>query len=385
MVVPAQRARQVNPFRVMDVITRAAVLERQGRSICHLEVGEPDFVTTAAIVKAGQQALSQGHTVYTEAAGLPVLRERIAAWYEQRYGMDVAPDRIFVTPGASGALYLAAQLLHNPGDGVLLPDPGYPCNRNFLALSGADPQLVMLEPETGWAVTPARLTLDCRENTRALWLASPANPTGAVMDFPALQQIADWCRSRSITVLSDEIYHGLEFGERSPTMLEAEPDALVVNSFSKYFGMTGWRIGWLIVPESLREVANRLAQNLFISAPTIAQYAAIRAFDPDVLEVLDERREVFRQRRDFLARELPGLGFDLQSAGEGAFYLYAGMTKFGEHSEPFCRRILEERGVALTPGTDFSEFTGPEYVRFAYTTGMAQLEEAVDRLRQVLL
>lgn len=384
MIIPARRTQQVNPFRVMDVISRAAALERQGRSICHLEVGEPDFATAPAIVEAGRQALSSGHTGYTEAAGLPVLRERIAEWYRQRHELTVDPGRIFVTPGASGGLYLAAQLLHNPGDGVLLPDPGYPCNRNFLALSGAESQSVGLDPDAGWALTPERLEGARRGNSRALWLASPANPTGAVMDRQALQQVAEWCRGHGITVLSDEIYHGLEFGERPATMLEVEPGALVVNSFSKYFGMTGWRIGWLVVPESLVEVTNRLAQNLFISAPTVAQHAALRAFDADVLEVLEERRMAFRRRRDFLAAELPGLGFELPSAGEGAFYLYAGLGQSGEHSEAFCQRVLDENGVALTPGTDFSLLTGADHVRFAFTTGMERLEMAVERLRKVL-
>ncbi|MEX1196614.1 MAG: aminotransferase class I/II-fold pyridoxal phosphate-dependent enzyme [Pseudohongiellaceae bacterium] len=384
MIIPARRTQQVRPFRVMDVISRAAALERQGRDLCHLEVGEPDFATAPAIIEAGRQALASGHTGYTEAAGLPALRERIAEWYRQRHGVTVDPGRIFVTPGASGGLNLAAQLLHNPGDGVLLPDPGYPCNRNFLALAGADPQLVRLDPGAGWALTPKELELARRDNSRALWLASPANPTGAVMDRPALQRVVEWCSQHGITILSDEIYHGLEFGERPASILEVESGALVVNSFSKYFGMTGWRIGWLVVPECLIEATNRLAQNLFISAPTVAQHAALRALDEDVREVLEERRSAFRQRRDFLAAELPGLGFELPSTGQGAFYLYAGLGHAGEHSEGFCQRVLDGKGVALTPGTDFSTFTGADHVRFAFTTGMERLEMAVERLRGAL-
>ncbi|MGM0634032.1 MAG: aminotransferase class I/II-fold pyridoxal phosphate-dependent enzyme, partial [Pseudomonadota bacterium] len=318
MITPARRTRHVNPFRVMDVISRAAALHREGRSVCHLEVGEPDFVTAPAIVEAGRQALADGHTGYTEAAGLPRLRERIADWYRRRHGVTVTTDRIFVTPGASGALYLASQLLHDPGDGVLLPDPGYPCNRNFLAMSHAEPQLVPLAADEGWALTRENLERTRDHRTRALWLSSPANPTGAVLSLPALRDVASWCHEHDIVMLSDEIYHGLEFEEPLPSLLEVTSEALVVNSFSKYFGMTGWRIGWLIVPDSLVEVTNRLAQNLFIAAPTVAQYAAVRAFDEDVLAVLEERRIAFRERRDYLAAELPGLGFRLPAVGDGA-------------------------------------------------------------------
>lgn len=384
MVSISQRARQVQPFRVMDVISRVAELERQGRHVCHLEVGEPDFTTADAVVEAGRQALAAGHTAYTEAAGLAGLRHRIACWYGERYGLDLNPRRVFVTPGASGALYLAAQLLHDPGSEVLLPDPGYPCNRNFLTLAGAVPRPVALSPEEGWSLSVDRLEASYHPGVSSLWLASPANPTGAVSDRAELESIVQWARDRGVSLVSDEIYHGLEFGDRLPTVLEMEPDALVVNSFSKYFGMTGWRAGWLIVPEALVEVTNRLAQNLFISAPTVSQYAALRALDTDVRHVLEERRRAFLERRDYLAAELPRLGFHLPSAGYGAFYLYAGIQRWKEHSESFCRRILDEHGVALTPGTDFSLHTGADHVRLAFTTGMEELQEAVRRLEQAL-
>ena len=380
----AQRMRGVNPFRVMTVLERARALEAQGRSIVHLEVGEPDFVTAAPILEAGRAALAQGHTSYTPAAGLPQLRERIAAYYSSDYDVDIAPQRIFVTPGASGALSLLAQLLLNPGDGVLMSDPGYPCNRNYVRLAGAEAQLVPVGPETRYQITRELLERHRTARTRGVWVASPGNPTGTVLQLAGLRDLCAWTDSHDLHLLVDEIYHGLDYTDGLPTVLQVSDDGLVVNSFSKYFGMTGWRLGWFVVPEPLVEASNILAQNLFIAASTVAQFAALRAFDPDTREILEERRAAFAQRRDFLIGVLRELGFSIPVSTDGAFYIYAGIERFSDDSEYFCHSLLENFGVAVTPGTDFGEFENRRHVRFAFTTSMAQLQVAAERLREAV-
>lgn len=377
----AQRMSGVNPFRVMTVLERAKALESQGRHIVHLEVGEPDFVTATPILEAGRAALAQGHTSYTPAAGLPQLRERIAEFYRSDYDVDIAPQRIFVTPGASGGLSLLAQLLLNPGDGVLMSDPGYPCNRNYVRLAGGEAQLVEVGANTRYQVTPELLEHHRTERTRGVWIASPGNPTGTVLDIAGLRSLCAWTDRHDLHLLVDEIYHGLDYTDGLPTALQVSDDALVVNSFSKYFGMTGWRLGWFVVPEPLVAASNILAQNLFIAASSVAQYAALRAFDSDTREVLEERRAAFAQRRDFLTAVLQELGFSVPVATEGAFYIYAGIDKFGDDSEYFCHALLEHFGVAVTPGTDFGDFESRRRVRFAFTTSMEQLQVAADRLR----
>ena len=380
----AQRMRGVNPFRVMTVLERARALEAQGRSIVHLEVGEPDFVTAAPILEAGRAALAQGHTSYTPAAGLPQLRERISAYYSSDYDVDIAPQRIFVTPGASGALSLLAQLLLNPGDGVLMSDPGYPCNRNYVRLAGAEAQLVPVGPETRYQITRELLERHRTARTRGVWVASPGNPTGTVLQLAGLRDLCAWTDSHDLHLLVDEIYHGLDYTDGLPTVLQVSDDGLVVNSFSKYFGMTGWRLGWFVVPEPLVEASNILAQNLFIAASTVAQFAALRAFDPDTREILEERRAAFAQRRDFLIGVLRELGFSIPVSTDGAFYIYAGIERFSDDSEYFCHSLLENFGVAVTPGTDFGEFENRRHVRFAFTTSMAQLQVAAERLREAV-
>lgn len=394
----AHRTRLVNPFRVMDVLERARQLETAGVDVVHLEVGEPDFATAPQIVAAGVKALQQGRTAYTPAAGLPALRERIARFYADHHGVSVDPSRILVTPGASGALVLASNLLLNAGDAVLMPDPSYPCNRNYVHLVGG--RAVLIPPASPGRPAPTLAQLDrvCDSNVgdssvKGLWLASPANPTGAVIDAPEMQALSDWASARRVHLLVDEIYQGLDYqddpgGRRAmgnlPTALGCNPENLVVNSFSKYFGMTGWRVGWLVVPQALAVTANILAQNLFIAAPTPAQHAALRAFDEDVVEVLEQRREAFRQRRDFFCDALRSVGFSLPWQADGAFYCYAGIERFADDSEAFCRMLLEEHGVAVTPGTDFGEHNANSYVRFAFTAAMPRLEQAAERLQRAL-
>lgn len=392
-VPAADRTRLINPFRVMDVLERARQLETAGVDIVHLEVGEPDFATAPQIVSAGVEALQQGRTAYTPAAGLPALRERIARFYTDHHGINVDPSRILVTPGASGALVLASNLLLNAGDTVLMPDPSYPCNRNYVHLVGGNAALI--PPSTPGRPAPTLTQLDNAfdRSVKGLWLASPANPTGAVIHGDEMQALSDWASNRNVHLLMDEIYHGLDYEDDTaawramgnlPTALSCNPENLVVNSFSKYFGMTGWRVGWLVVPQALAATANILAQNLFIAAPTPAQYAALRAFDEDVIEVLEQRRLAFRQRRDFLCDVLRSVGFSLPWQAGGAFYCYAGIERFADNSEAFCRMLLEEHGVAATPGTDFGDHDASQYVRFAFTSAMPRLELAAERLQRAL-
>lgn len=380
----ASRARQINPFRVMKILQRAKELEAAGRRIVHMEVGEPDFSTATPIVEAAVKALEKGYTQYSNACGISPLREAIAGFYADRYGVQVDSQRIFVTPGASGGLNLLANLLINPGDGVLLADPAYPCNRNFIRLAGGEPQLVPVGSDSGFQPTVDLLNRARRETSTGLWLASPANPSGTIVDRQRLQELLGWTQQHSMHLVMDEIYHGLHYVDDLPSLLELTDDGFVVNSFSKYFGMTGWRIGWLVVPESCVEQVNTLAQNLFIAASTIAQHAALAAFSPGAVAIFEERRAAFRLRRDFLYQSLSALGFSTPHVTEGAFYLYAGIEKFADDSEAFCQQMLEEHGVAITPGTDFGDYQARRHVRFAFTTHMDDLQLGVERLAAAL-
>ena len=397
----ANRAKAVNPFRVMDVMDRAQAREAAGLPVIHLEVGEPDFGTCEPIRAAGVAALQAGQTAYTGATGLPALRERISAFYADHHGVSIDPTRILITPGASGALSLLSQLMLSPGDEVLMPDPSYPCNRNFVTLAGAKAGLLPMADSGRAAPSVEQLNAYLKRrnqirndaNIAGLWLASPVNPTGAIVTLEEMRALSAWCRQQQCHLLMDEIYHGLDFTVPQqqaramgdlPSVLTVEEDALVVNSFSKYFGMTGWRIGWMVLPESLVERATVLAQNLFISASTPAQYAALRAFDRDVIEQLEMQRHVFRERRDFLQQSLPVAGLELAWQPDGAFYCYVDISRYDSDCERFCSRILDEHGVAITPGTDFGDHQSRRYARIAYTRPVQELEQAVEEITLAL-
>ncbi len=374
----------VNPFRVMIMLHRAAELERQGRKIVHMGAGEPDFVTARPIRDAAKRALDAGLTQYTQAAGIPELRDALVQHYRDRYGLDLPRERILITLGASGGLAILSNLLLRPGAGVLLTDPSYPCYRNLVRLACAEPQLMTIGVEDDFQPTVDLLQRHYRDHTAGLWLASPGNPTGAVIAREQLRCISDWADSAGLHLLLDETYHGLHYVDDMPSILEINPNAYVVNSFSKYFGMTGWRLGWIVVPEDKVELANILAQNLFISPSGFVQHAALAAFTPAAREIFEQRRAAFRERRDFLAAELSDMGMLLPREIQGAFYAYANISAFSRDSESFCHELLEEHGVATTPGTDFGEGNGNEYVRMAFTTGMEDLRLGVDRLRRAL-
>lgn len=381
---PARTLEKVNPFRVMTVMHRAAELEQQGKKIVHMEVGEPDFSTAQPIIDAAKQALDRGLTKYTAAPGIPQLRDCLVKHYADYYGVKLNRDRILITPGASGGLTLLANMLVNAGDGILLSDPAYPCVRNFIHLMAAQPQLIPVGPEQNFQPTIDQLDQYCQSNTTGLWLASPSNPTGTIMERERLQAACGWARSKQLHLLVDEIYHGLHYVEDMPSVLELDQSSFVVNSFSKYFGMTGWRLGWIVVPDEYIETANILAQNLYISPSSIAQYAALAAFTDEARAVFEERRQAFRERRDFLAAALKNIGFELPDNIQGAFYIYAGISRFADDSEKFCESMLEDHGVAITPGTDFGEYKNNEYVRIAFTTTMENLQLGVERLSSAL-
>jgi aspartate/methionine/tyrosine aminotransferase len=379
----ARRLDDIEPFRVVEVLTRAKALAAAGRDIVHMEAGEPDFSSAPAIIAAAKASLDRGETYYTPAAGIPALREAISKHYRVDYGLDIDPGRIMITPGASGALLLLAALMMNPGDGMLMTDPGYPCNRNFLRLVEGEGQLVPVGPEDRFQLTAEKAEQHWQSNTRGAIVASPANPTGEILTAEQLRDLHDLCERKQGFLVVDEIYHGLTYGADAPSILSITDQAFVINSFSKYFGMTGWRLGWLVAPPEAVPHLEKLAQNLFISMSTMAQYAALACFEPETRLILNTRRDEFAQRRDFLLPELRDLGFDIPHCPDGALYLYAGISRFKMPSAQFCMELLENHGLAITPGADFGRYKADEHVRFAYTTSMDRLAEGVARLRKL--
>jgi aspartate/methionine/tyrosine aminotransferase len=380
----------------MAILARARALQAEGRDIVHMEVGEPDFPTPEPIVAAGIAALRAGHTHYTPALGLPQLREAIASYYGERYRVEVSPGRVCVTPGASGALLLVMAALFDPGDEVLLADPGYPCNRHFARVVEARGVGVPVGPDTAFQLTAALVEQHWGPRTRGVLVANPGNPTGTVIAAEELAAIHEVVRARGGWLIVDEIYHELIYGlppsptgggaggEGEPSAATLGDDVIVINSFSKYFLMTGWRLGWLLAPESLIPIIDKLAQNLFLSAPTVAQHAALVALQPDTRRLLEARKAELQARRDLLLPELSRLGFDLPVAPQGAFYVYAGIDKFGLDSEVFAEKLLMEAGVAITPGTDFGSHEADRHVRFAYTTSADRIRVALERIESAL-
>ncbi|MDC0939679.1 pyridoxal phosphate-dependent aminotransferase [Pseudomonadales bacterium] len=381
----AERVRKIEPFRVMDIVARAAALEADGHDVVHMEVGEPDFPTPGAIVKAGQKALTAGKTKYTTAQGLPELRECISQQYMDWYGISIDPSRIFVTTGGSAALLLVTAMLLNVDEGFLMTDPGYPCNRHFLHAFEAEPQLVPVTADDHFQLTPALIERHWKDNTRGALIASPANPTGAVIARKDLEQIANAIKERNGYLVVDEIYHGLVYGDvAQDSVLSIDPSAFVVNSFSKYFGMTGWRLGWMVVPPDAVKIAEKLSQNLFICPSSVAQYAALGAFSTDAKNEMERNKAEFKKRRDFLVPALRKLGFGVPLMPEGAFYVYAKLPAGLGSSEAFAQSLLEQHHVAITPGTDFGTYLAEDYARFSYSQDLETLKKGVERITLAL-
>lgn len=374
----------IAPFHVMELLARARALEAQGRSVVHMEIGEPDFPTPRAICEAGMRALAKGELYYTPALGLPALREKIAGFYESRYGVEVSPGRIIITSGSSGALLLAISVLVNPGDQVLLADPGYPANRHFVRMMEGEPVGVAVGPDSNYQLTPELLERHWGSRTVAALLASPSNPTGTLAPLAAIRDMAALAARRNGVLMVDEIYHGLVYDSAAETALGVSENIFIINSLSKYFQMTGWRLGWMVAPESYVREIDKLSQNIYLAAPTPSQYAALAAFEPGTLALLDARRDEFKARRDYLVPALRALGFDIPRMPQGAFYVYAGCARLTQDSHAFALDLLEKAGVAITPGIDFGDNAPRQHVRFAYTQSVERLQEGVRRIAAYL-
>lgn len=380
----SDRLQAINPFYVMELMNLAHAEEARGRDVVHMEVGEPDFGCPAPILVAARAALDGGRTQYTSAVGLPALRAAIAGEYESFYGIEIDPSRVIVTPGASGALQLVMALLLDQGDEILMADPGYPCNRHVARLFGARAVPVPVDAGTHYQPTVEQLEACRTSRTRAVLLATPSNPSGSMLSADEIRQIADWARTHDIRLVVDEIYQGLVYGHLPSTALAVAPDAYVVNSFSKYYGMTGWRVGWLIAPLDKVGTLERLAQNFFISPSTPGQYAALAAFEPETRPLLEDRRRQFEQRRDHLLPALRALGLEIPTDPQGAFYIYADAGQFTNDSLAFCKDVLDRTGVVITPGIDFGQHRAQQHLRFAYTVSLDRLNEGVARLGEYL-
>ena len=378
------RINDIQPFHVMALLARAKELEAEGRDIIHMEIGEPDFSTPQPIIDAGIAAIRNGDIRYTPALGLLELRESIAGFYKTRYELDLSYKRVVITPGASGALMLALGVVMGEGDEVLLADPGYPCNKNFVRFLSGIMRAVPVDASTGYQLSLKHIKEHWTDKTSVVVVASPSNPTGTLLPETELVEMAKFVKEKGAYLIVDEIYQGLVYDNEVKSALEIDENIIVVNSFSKYFNMTGWRLGWVVAPESLVENMDKLAQNIYLAAPTTAQYAALAAFKDESIEILELHKNEFKLRRDFLLPKLKQLGFKIETEPQGAFYIYANCEKFSNDSFKFCHELLENIGVAITPGKDFGVNKASKYVRFSYTTSIERLKQGIERLNEYL-
>ena len=376
----SNRAKNLSPFHVMDILAQAKTLSEQGRTIYHMEVGEPDFPTAESIINSGISALKQHKTYYTPALGLPELRQAVADYYQRKFAIEINPRRIIITPGASGAIQLAISCLLDVGENVLLADPGYPCNRNIAQILGVEAVAVEIDASSNYQLDTALIEKHWNNQTRAAMVATPSNPTGTILTKPEMQALCDAVALKQGRLIVDEIYQGLVYDGMDYTALEISDECFVINSFSKYFGMTGWRLGWMVVPEFYVEAIDRIAQNIFLAPATMSQYAALNALEPETQNILDERRDVFKQRRDFLLPALQQLGFEIAREPQGAFYIYANCERFTDDSFLWVQQLLKKEGVAITPGIDFGNYMAHKHCRFAYTQSIEMLEKSIDRI-----
>ncbi len=384
----AARVAQIAPFHVMEVQTAARALEAAGRSVVHMEIGEPDFPTPAPVIAAAQRAIAAGDVYYTSALGLPALREAIARHYADHYGVQVAPERVVVTAGSSAALLLVLALLVDRDDEVLLADPNYPCNRHLVRTLEGRPVAIPVGADSRYQLTAASVERHWTPRTRATLVATPSNPTGTTIAHDELAGIGRAVAARGGHLIVDEIYLGLSYGlgdhERPRSALSTCDDAFVISSFSKHFNMTGWRLGWAVVPERHVRDIEKLAQNLYISPATPSQRAALACFLPETLAIVEARRREFEARRDFLVPALRDLGFRIPVLPTGGFFVYADTSALAADSEPFCREVLAAAGVAFTPGLDFGTHRAADHARFAYTIAQATIEDGIERLARYL-
>jgi aspartate/methionine/tyrosine aminotransferase len=378
LLMPSKRS-DVPPFIVMDVMAQAAGIEAKGGRVIHMEVGQPFHPAPATALAAAKAALDVGRVGYTEALGIPSLRARIARHYADTYACTVDPARVVVTTGSSGGFILAFLAMFEPGDRVALANPGYPPYRHILSALGCEPVLIETSAATRWALTGTALVAAHREKPlKGVVIASPANPTGTMMDADHLAQLIAVAEAEGIRIISDEIYHGLDYAFAAETAANFSERAVVVNSFSKYFCMTGWRVGWMVVPPSLLRAVERLQQNLAISVPALSQIAAEAAFDGRA--EMETVKHGYEENRRILTAALPKIGLERFLPVDGAFYLYADVSQFSNDSLDFAKRMLNEAGVAATPGIDFDPVNGHNFLRFCYAGSAQEMHEAVDRM-----
>ncbi|AIO40932.1 cys/Met metabolism PLP-dependent enzyme family protein [Burkholderia cenocepacia] len=387
LVTLAARVDAIQPFYVMELMKEAQRLVSSGRDVIHMGIGEPDFTAPEPVVEAAAAALRRGVTQYTSALGIAPLREAIAAHYVRAYGLTISPERIVVTAGASAALLLACLALVGRDDEVLMPDPSYPCNRHFVAAAEGRPVLVPSGPEARFQLTADDVRTRWGDRTRGVLLASPSNPTGTSLEPDELRRIVEAVRARGGFTIVDEIYQGLSYDAAPVSALSYGDDVVTVNSFSKYFSMTGWRLGWLVVPPALVGTFEKLSQNLFICPSALAQHAALACFEPTTLDIYEARRAEFKRRRDFIAPALERLGFTVPVMPDGAFYVYANCGGVAHpaagDSAALTHAMLHDAGVVLVPGMDFGVHAPRDYIRLSYATAYSRLEEAVERLAKL--
>ncbi|GAB6069387.1 pyridoxal phosphate-dependent aminotransferase [Thiomicrorhabdus hydrogeniphila] len=377
----------IQPFHVMKILGEAKALEAQGKSIIHMEIGEPDFASLNCVHDAAYEAVKKGFTHYTPTLGLPALRDKLADFYNHFYHAKVASQNIMITPGSSTALQLVLTAILNPNDKVILCDPTYPCNRQFVHLLQADLLSIPVSHETNYQLTFDLLQQHWQQGVKAVMVASPANPTGTIIEQAELVKMANFLAQNNAYFIVDEIYQGLVYDRPAESILSnpnLPENVIVINSFSKFFGMTGWRLGWTVAPTHLMPILDRLGQNLFLAAPTPSQYAALRVLDADALVQLEKRRSIFEQRRNTLTKAMQAAGFTLKNQPQGAFYLYWDVSSFTDNAADFCSQLLQKTGVAITPGKDFGDYKANQHIRLAYTTDESQLIKAVDKIKNFI-
>lgn len=372
------------PFYAVEVFKQVSALKEQGKDIISLGIGEPDFTAPEAVVAELERAARSGLSGYSEPAGLAQLRQAVASYYKDHFGANVSPERVIITSGASGALTLAALALINPGDEVLMPDPSYPANQNFIMGAGGIPRLIPCTKEQRFQLDANTVAENWGPNTKGVLIASPSNPTGTSIQPQALQELINEVRKRNGFIIMDEIYLGLYYDGKPESALVLDDNIIVINSFSKYFHMTGWRLGWVIAPKELIPAIDKLAASLAICAPTLSQHAALACFQPEVMDIYRERKESFRKRRDYLVPALEEIGLKVPVKPDGAFYVYTDIREYSDNSMEFSNKLLHEAGVAVVPGQDFGPAHASYSLRFSYATKMDQLQEAVHRMRRFL-
>lgn len=380
----ANTANDIKPFHVMKILAEAKALEAAGKDVIHMEIGEPDFASLACVHQAAFAASEKGLTHYTPSLGLPALRNKLAHFYSEFYQADVNAQQIMVTPGSSSALQLILTAILNPDDKVMLADPTYPCNRQFVNLLHGNVLSINVSHETQYQLNLELIKNNWRDGIKAVMVASPANPTGTIIEQEELINMANFLAKKNCYFIVDEIYQGLVYDRPAESILAHKnlpENTIVINSFSKFFGMTGWRLGWCVAPKHLMNTLDKLAQNLFLAAPTPSQYGALQILETEALQQLEKRRATFQQRRDTLYAAMQNAGFKLPVLPQGAFYLYWDISEFSENSEQFCADLLQQTGVAITPGKDFGKNNSETHVRLAYTTDKTLLEEAVSRIK----